>query len=404
MKNILVVCDLGYGSPYWNDFSTYLSNENFKVTVLSPKMNIFQKKFLGVPYFPNYHLIQTKEFQMFYRKMHAYPRIIRFCIFIISKFLNFNLVQSENHHKWVTPAIQLAIKRNNKIKFDLVISTCLPIESHIIASEISKQLRIPWIADYRDPYSFNHTRLNAISSEEILWEKELLSNADVVTTTSLGFANLISNVFNGRIEIIQNGYAKVQKRKSRNNSVLQILYPGQIYPKFQKPEILLQALDKINYQSRFSGKVVVNFSGVSTGYISQYFKNLNQEIPNWVNLKKQFSLKKSISLQNKADLLLLLNWEDSGQKGVMQTKLYEYLASGTPILATGGFGNDETAEILHRSNVAVNLQDSTAVYNYLYNILESGFIPYDLNIEFLKELSREQQTKKLAGIINGFFI
>ena len=45
-------------------------------------------------------------------------------------------------------------------------------------------------------------------------------------------------------------------------------------------------------------------------------------------------------------MLLLLNWEDTEEKGVAPTKMHEYLATSSPILASGGFGGDYVESLL----------------------------------------------------------
>lgn len=399
MKHVLVIADLGYGSPYWIDFCENLVFYGYRVTVICPRLTFFQRKYLGVPLKPRFELIQTSNFKMFYRRQQSLPWIIRFAIniFRISNKQNKN---TDSHEAWIREAVNVSSQLHKANKFDLVLSTSLPIESHIIANKIKAVYQIPWIADYRDPFTFNHNKTSLPTNDEIAWEKNLLSSADYVTTTSHGFSNSISKVYSGKISIVQNGYRKFyEKGSKRVKFPIRILYPGQIYRNYQDPGIILDTLEKINNGDRYYFQIY--FSGVSTGIIKNLCIEKYGSVPKWVKLKKQYSLKKSINLQRNHDILLLLNWEDFDQKGVMQTKLYEYIASGTYILATGGSGVDESSDLIRKSNAGVVLENQEEVESFLTELIEKKEISFERNRTFIETLSRQNQSLIFHKLINS---
>jgi hypothetical protein len=59
-----------------------------------------------------------------------------------------------------------------------------------------------------------------------------------------------------------------------------------------------------------------------------------------VKQKGQVSRQIAIETQKKSQLLLLLNWNDENEAGVLPAKLFDYLAAQRPILSTGTFGAD----------------------------------------------------------------
>ena len=52
-----------------------------------------------------------------------------------------------------------------------------------------------------------------------------------------------------------------------------------------------------------------------------------------------------LNIQKKADILLLLTWNDPKQKGLLGGKIFEYIASGNAILSIGVF-KDISSEIV----------------------------------------------------------
>ena len=53
-----------------------------------------------------------------------------------------------------------------------------------------------------------------------------------------------------------------------------------------------------------------------------------------------------IPKQQESHLLLLFNWEDEKAKGLYSQKIFDYLGAKRPILATGGFHNDDVRDQL----------------------------------------------------------
>jgi hypothetical protein len=410
MPRILIVADLGFASPYWKEFAEGLVEEGFEVALLTPSMNKGQFNFLGLSSFAyHFKILQTKKFHMSYRKYAGYPRVRRVILNGLENLKKKFLINPPpesllgEHGEWVVPAIKVATRENAENPFDIVISTCLPFAAHVIGHTIKEEFGIPWVADYRDPWSYSHARFVEPSEEKVTYERRYIETADLVLTTSTGFGRAISQVFDGPIKQMHNGFdSLVREPRSLLSNPIAIHYPGQIYSRWQDFQLILQVLDEINSYQIHSGNklsIQIYFSGVSTGLISQYYQAQNRDLPEWVILGKLVSQYKAIEIQKKADMLLLLNWEDSAQPGVMQTKLYEYLSTGNFIIATGGTGQDETAEILKRSGSAVNCQDYASLREFLLNAIATQSVPHMRNNEYLEQFSRRNQAKWLANNI-----
>jgi glycosyltransferase involved in cell wall biosynthesis len=399
MRHVIVIADLGYGSPYWIDYCESLVRYGNKVTVISPKMSLFQRLFLGIPIRPKFQIAETRNFRMFYRREQSIPKPIRVLKRILIGSTDLRRSEFASHTLWIKEAVRLSKDIYGKSPFHAVLSTSMPIESHIIGMEIKIQFNIPWVADYRDPFTFNHTRIDHPTPQEVAWEKNLLKFADHVTTTSLGFSNAIAKVFDGNISVVQNGFRELYKKKKKVlTTPIEILYPGQIYKDFQNPLLILEALDRINTKSEIFFRIT--FSGVSTGIVKEFCLGVFGKVPAWVDLRRQFALKKSLNLQKRADLLLLLNWEGLDQSGVMQTKLYEYVASGTFVLASGGSGSDESSKLLVRSKAGVILTSSHEIENFLMQLIVNRDLPLDRDYVYINSLSRYHQALVFHQIIN----
>ena len=414
--NILLIADIGYASPYWLDYCRILQEDfDFNVKVISPKMNRWQKKFFNVQKVGSVELLETKSFPMFYRRVDGMPRLLRRIVksgeLLRNKLWGLTSIEifrpaASNHEAWVPLAVKEILELMTTWKVDVLISTCLPFEVHEIAKSVKIQTSAAWIADYRDPYSHSHTRSGQADSGLIEHEKAILSTADACTTTSFGFSAAVRKVFGGPIHVLHNGFDELNKNpKPPIQLPIEILYQGSIYPNFQFVSIVLEALDglydNLQVEKSLEIPIRITFGGFSTHVVQQFYSMKGQDLPSWVKLQGIFDFGTTRLLQQSANFLLLLNWEDLTQPGVMQTKLYEYISSGTPILSTGGSYLDETSEILRSTNTAHHFRNSGELTRYLQDVLRKLEIDYAPNYQEILKFSRRNQAKVLAELIEN---
>ena len=153
---------------------------------------------------------------------------------------------------------------------DCIIATGEPFVLFHYASILSKEFDIPWIADYRDPWTQSAKR----SPNSILrkWnsfcEKKALSNCTLITTPSDHFKILIGQlVKNTEIEILPNGFDdKAIEDVSdiiQESDILTVSFVGAIYD-WHPIELIFEVLDSISDQ-----QFKFNFYGISNSEKTQ---------------------------------------------------------------------------------------------------------------------------------------
>lgn len=413
-RNLLLVADIGYASPYWLDYCRLLQEEHgWNVKVVTPAMNFWQRKFFNTSKAGTVEVLETSDFHMFYRRYQGMPKYLRLACTKYKHYwekfrtksnqLNFRDT-NENHIGWVSVATRDILKLHEHWRIDILISTCLPFETHLIASEIAQYGSIPWIADYRDPFSFSHTNISPISSETIALERKTLKSASACSTTSVGFSAAVNKVYDGEVFVLHNGFDELNVKKVQHlKKPINISYQGSIYKDFQDITIILDALDlfysNIILKPYIDLPITIAFGGFSTHLIKNHYDSKSVPLPPWVELKGVVDFLVAKRIQHESDFLLLLNWEDEKQPGVMQTKLYEYISSGTPILSTGGSGKDETAQILRETNTSFHFQSALTLCQYLQKVIRDGSIDYNPDFKMIAKYSRGFQAKQLSEFL-----
>ena len=92
----------------------------------------------------------------------------------------------------------------------------------------------------------------------------------------------------------------------------------------------------------------------------------------YVRLLGFVSREEALRMQRDAHLLLFIVWKDLAERGVFSGKIFEYLFSGTPIMAIGAQGMEESQELILESRAGVALHDVPAIVHYLQEQLKRG--------------------------------
>jgi len=106
-----------------------------------------------------------------------------------SLWVRANLMIPDPRKFWIKPSINYLVKYLKKNPVDIIITTGPPHSMHMIGLGIKKKLDIPWIADFRDPWSdWDVLDLLKISNtarrKHKTLEHQVFKHADKVLTVS----------------------------------------------------------------------------------------------------------------------------------------------------------------------------------------------------------------------------
>ena len=312
---------------------------------------------------------------------------------------------------WVKPSVKYLKSYLKEHPVDAIISTGPPHSMHLIAMQLKEALGIPWIADFRDPWTeidyYSKLRLTRWADRKHhRLEHEVLTKADKVVTVSPNWARRLEALGAPKADVVYNGFDESDLGQTGDPFVsdkFTLTYLGVLF-KVRNPECLWQALGELVAEDiRFAEKLQVKLIG-------QVDKEVTQTITR-NGLKDHVVLSPYIPHDQVADalhqssvlLLPLMSNDESDTLGLIPAKVFEYMASGRPILCIGPT-NGDTAKILTETNsgVTVGFEDTSrmkAVVKDLFTKhLESGLLSNDNPA--IKEYSRRNQAELFVRIIN----
>ena len=325
----------------------------------------------------------------------------------IKQFVDNFILIPDSRIGWIPFAVYKGFKIWKKDGVDLIFSTGGPWTNHLIGLLLKLLTQLPWVADFRDPWTQNLIfdypfRLRKTLEEQM--EKCVLSKADWIVTATHSIANDLQDKYPGidreKFVTIRNGFdsddfsdIKVEKMNGFN-----ITHTGNFYLK-QSPKYFLQALRELLDENRVPKiNIKVNFVGVLDKRSKEIIRSLR--LDSVVRCIGIVPHNRSIQWMCSSDILLLVV---SDERTIVTSKVYEYMMANRPILALSGEG--EASNLLKRTDMAIivssrNVKEiKNAIYN-LYLKKQAGRLVVAPNFSFIRKFDRKKLTRQLSTLFD----
>lgn len=312
---------------------------------------------------------------------------------------------------WVKPSVRFLKRYLKEHPVDAVISTGPPHSMHLIAMKLKEALGLPWIADFRDPwteidyYSELHLTRWADRKHHRL-EHEVLSKADKVVTVSNDWARRLNNLGTTDAATIYNGYDLGDEKPFepyRKTEKFIITYLG-VLSKIQSPDNLWKGLGELIKESEeFNKQLKINMIGQIDKTVVKAIRD--NGLDGHVVFTPYIPHDQVAEVHRSSTLLLLLLMPDSEPraKGLLTGKLFEYLASGRPILCIGPEDGD-AAHILNETHAGATVsfdnkeRVKAVIMDFFQRYLTNNLSDNDTAL--FEQYSRGALAKDYAELIN----
>ncbi len=304
----------------------------------------------------------------------------------ISVFLRGNLLIPDPRVFWVTPSVRFLREYLRQNPVDLMITTGPPHSMHLIGLNLKRHFDIPWLADFRDPWTeidFYH-RLKLTSwadRRHRALEKKVLTAADIVTTVSPYLKQTTEKLAGRRVDVIYNGFdpEDFQFEKVREDGLFTISHYG-AFNRDRNPSSLWKALQTLKENSPdFARLLRIQLIGQTDESILREIRECNLE----ENLRLEGHLPHTEGLRilSGSQVLLLPLNDAPNVRGILPGKMYEYIALKRPILAIGPSDGD-FAEILlsTHSGITCDFTDTGKMADTL-NQWVKAFLEGELSVD-----------------------
>ena len=324
----------------------------------------------------------------------------------LSVWLRGNLFIPDARCWWIKPSVKYLTRYLKEHPVDAIISTGPPHSMHLIARALHKKFNIPWVADFRDPWTdidfYKDLKLTRYADRKHhRLENQVLTEATRVVTVGWDCAKGLENHGAKDVAVITNGYDDISvetfpetSQFDHKTAPITMSHIG-IIGANRNPETFWQAIAELDLP------IKIRLIGQIDNSVISSIKRHN--IEKYVEIIPYIPHNQVIEEQKKSDVLLLFVNNTPNAKGILTGKLFEYMASGRPILCIGPEDGD-SARILNetQTGVTIGFDDKEKMKSVILDLYkkyqENQLVTSD--IQAVEKYSRRNLTKDFVNILN----
>ena len=296
----------------------------------------------------------------------------------VAMWIRGNLFRPDPRCRWIRPSVKFLKKYLEEHPVDLIVSTGPPQSMHLIGRRLAKETGLPWIADFRDPWTrifyFKHL---AMTKSTERWhhrmEKKVLDDATAIVAVSPLVQQEFQAMTQTPVELITNGYDEcdfpdgkdVEAAGGADKDFI-ITHTG-LFAADGNPTVLWDALaEKCTEDTDFRKRLKIKLIGKTDEQIIKALENAGLK----ENLTDMGYQPHNIAVeeQRKASILILPLRKEPEYRAVLPGKLFEYMASRRPILGIGQRDGAMSMILCQtKTGVVLDWNEKDAVRNHIEN-------------------------------------
>ncbi len=432
MKRVLIITyywppSAGSGVQRWLKFSKYLPENGWQPVVYTPSNPDFETKDTTLLNDVSEHaeLLQTKIWEPygFYKKFssdsnkkninnglletNTSQSSVKKGAAQIAKWIRGNVFIPDPKVFWVKKSVRYLVSYLRENPVDAIVTTGPPHSMHLIGKGIKQHIDIPWIADFRDPWSkldllddYNISKSSRKKYESL--ERGVLEASDICLTVSNNWAQMFKKLGAKNVEVITNGFDESDVSNSINEkSDRFIISHFGLLNHLRNPKSFWIALEQVcEEHADIREALEIHIGGTVDGSVLEELNGFNI-VSEKIIRHGYIAHTEVLKWYQKSSLLLLLTFNSEIGKGNIPGKLFEYIAMSKPIIAFGHPEGD-VANILNEANAGNCFPYVNLSVEHIKKSIIAAFEAKDSNDKnhSVERYNRENLTKSLVILLD----
>lgn len=308
---------------------------------------------------------------------------------------------------WIKKSVRYLDNYLRENKIDAIISTGPPHSTHLIAQKIHKRFNIPWITDFRDPWtSMDYLKEMNLKQFALKKHKRLeelvLRNSTKVIVVGKTIQNEFKENYNIDSSIIYNGFQ--QSKENIGNQELDkkftIVHTGSFLHKRNCDDFWFCLSELTKTDKKFAHDLEIKLVGNVAPVVKESL--IKYDLQKYTVFIQHVNHQKAKAIQRSAQILLLPIDRIENAEFVLTGKLFEYLQARRPIFCIGPTYGDaadvitscSAGSVIDFDNIELMKEEISKKY-HLYSIGENKSHSHGI-----ERFSYMELAKEVAGLLN----
>ena len=334
----------------------------------------------------------------------------------LAAWLRANVFLPDARVGWVPFALRRARQLHADHPFDAVVTTAPPMSLHLVGLAFARATGVPWVADFRDPWTDRYDlqrlpRSRAALALDRAMERAVLRRASRVVTVSPALARSLE-VRRGRaVDVIPNGFDEADfsgdapaAAPDSTPGVFTLAFVGNLSEHYDLSALWTAFARFASADGASPGdrpslrlRIVGNLAPMlRAGLDAHGLSGCLDAVPYVPHAA-------AVAEMRRADALLLPIPRAEGAEGILTGKLFEYLAAGRPIVGIGPVDGD-AAQIVRDTHAGAffDWDDADGLTDALRVLLDDharGTPRAGASPDAARSYSRRGQANALADLL-----
>lgn len=427
MKRVLIITYYwppigGSGVQRWVKFAKYLPSEGWQPVIYTPEnpdlFSVDTSLLNDIP--QEAEIIKTHILEPYgiYRKLTGSKGQIKVeanpgnggkesFLKRVSMWVRGNLFMPDPRCFWINPSVRYLKKYLKEHPVDVIVSTGPPQSMHLIARKVSLATGIPWVADFRDPWTkifyFKHLRLSRWAERKHhTLEQKVLDDATAIVAVSPLVQKDFAAMTKTPVHLVTNGYDESDYREPvETDGNFNIVHTGLLTADGNPVELWNILGEKCREDREFADRLRLTIAGKTDAKVLESISRAGLDY--YLTDLGYIDHDKAVMLQRQASVLILPIREEPETKAILPGKLFEYLAARRPILGVGT-REGAMATVLQETKAGkiFNWDDASDIREYV-NGCWTDFLTGSLETEAadIERFSRRNTTRRMVELFEA---
>lgn len=305
---------------------------------------------------------------------------------------------------WFPSAVRAATRLVREHQFDAILTSSPPQTVQLIGHATARKTGVPWLADFRDPWTRIYyydelPRLQPVRHLDYALEQRCVRGAHAVTVVN-GMVRDSLGLANDEARVVSNGFEE-RDFIGHVDPVLdrfELVYTGNLIASLGDTEPFFRVLSELAKDSAFREALSLVFVGrIHDRAIDELRRYDLESLSTFTGF---ISHSEAVKRLRAATVALFI-----GPGDILGAKIYEYVATGRPILALAPPGGDVDRLLAETTGDSViDHRDAGGIRERIVTLYESwrnGTLPSRRPMEGVEHLTRSEQTRQIADTLNG---